>query len=166
MWKRSSKIFYHLLRVPFKLKKGRLWKNDSLRTKSIACILLSPTIIEKVKGSIQNFVPIVCWGPKCDKEVHSMKSKEGPWALTKEDPACEVKKDHGGPNAQKEGKWKKKVKRSGPKLGPQTGPPSSRKWVHWEKAWKSWEGCRQSRRSRETRRQPRRCRERRRWPRR
>ena len=45
---------------------------------------------------------------KCDKEVHSMKSKERPWALTKEGPAREVKKDHEGLKAQKEGKRKGK----------------------------------------------------------
>lgn len=72
----------------------------------------------KGKESIQIFVPIVCWGPKCDKEAHSMKSKEGTWTLTKEGSACEVKKDHGGPKAQKEGKWKKNVKKKeDPNLG-------------------------------------------------
>ena len=33
-----------------------------------------------------------------------MKSKERPWALTTEGPACEVKKDHEGPKAQKKEK--------------------------------------------------------------
>ena len=37
-----------------------------------------------------------------------MKSKERPWALTKEGPIHEVKKDHEGPKSQKEGKRKKK----------------------------------------------------------
>ena len=37
-----------------------------------------------------------------------MKSKERPWALTKEGPACEVKKDREGLKAQKEGKRKEK----------------------------------------------------------
>ena len=54
------------------------------------------------------YFPTPCWGPKCDKEAHSMKSKKGPLALTKECPTCEVKKDHERPKAQKEGKWKKK----------------------------------------------------------
>ena len=36
-----------------------------------------------------------------------MKRKERLWALTKEGPTCEVKKDHEGPKAQKEGKRKK-----------------------------------------------------------
>ena len=42
-----------------------------------------------------------------------MKSKERPWALTKEGPTREVKKDHEGLKAQKEGKKgkKKKVKK-------------------------------------------------------
>ena len=31
-----------------------------------------------------------------------MKSKERPWALTKEGPIHEVKKDHEGPKSQKE----------------------------------------------------------------
>ena len=35
-----------------------------------------------------------------------MKNKERSWALTKEDPILEVKKDHEGPNSQKEGKKK------------------------------------------------------------
>ena len=33
-----------------------------------------------------------------------MNSKERPWALTKEDPIHEVKKDHEGPKFQKEEK--------------------------------------------------------------
>ena len=36
--------------------------------------------------------------------VHSMKSKERPWALIKKDSIHEVKKDHKGPKPQKEGK--------------------------------------------------------------
>ena len=40
-----------------------------------------------------------------------MKSKERPWALAKEGPTREVKKDHKGQNAQKEWKRKKKVKK-------------------------------------------------------
>ena len=40
-----------------------------------------------------------------------MKSKERPLALTKEGPTREVKKDHEGRKAQKEGKRKKKVKK-------------------------------------------------------
>ena len=36
-----------------------------------------------------------------------MKSKERPWALIKEDPIHKVKKDHEGPNSQKEGKRNK-----------------------------------------------------------
>ena len=47
----------------------------------------------------------MCWGPKFHKKGHSMKSKERPWALIK-DPIHEVKKDHEGPNSQKEGKKK------------------------------------------------------------
>ena len=39
-----------------------------------------------------------------------MKSKERPQVLIKESPAREVKKDHEGSKAQKEGKRKKKVK--------------------------------------------------------
>ena len=35
-----------------------------------------------------------------------MKSKKRPWALTKEDPIHEAKKDHEGPKSQKEGKKK------------------------------------------------------------
>lgn len=38
-----------------------------------------------------------------------MKRKEKPWALTKEGPAREAKKNHEDPKAQKEGKGKKKV---------------------------------------------------------
>ena len=38
---------------------------------------------------------------------YSMKSKEKPWALTKEDAIHEVKKDLEGPKSQKEGKKKK-----------------------------------------------------------
>ena len=53
----------------------------------------------------------MCCEPKCNKEAHSTKSKERPWALTKENPAHEVKKDHEGLKAQKEGKWMKKVKK-------------------------------------------------------
>ena len=37
-----------------------------------------------------------------------MKSKERPWALTKEGPNFEVKKDHEGLKAQKEERRKKK----------------------------------------------------------
>lgn len=37
-----------------------------------------------------------------------MKRKEKPWALTKEGPAREAKKNHEDPKAQKEGKGKKK----------------------------------------------------------
>lgn len=40
-----------------------------------------------------------------------MKSKEKLWVLTKEGLTHEVKKDHEGPKAQKEGKIKKKVKK-------------------------------------------------------
>ena len=36
--------------------------------------------------------------------VYSMKSKERPWALTKEGLIHEVKKDHKDPKSQKEGK--------------------------------------------------------------
>ena len=79
-----------------------------------------------------------CWGPKCDKETHSMKSKEWPWDLTKEGPAREVKKEHEGQKVQKEGKRKKKVKgrrrRRGPKLRPWVGSPSSRKRILWGKS--------------------------------
>ena len=39
-----------------------------------------------------------------------MKSKERPWVLIKESLACEVKNDHEGPKAQKEGKRKKNKK--------------------------------------------------------
>ena len=39
--------------------------------------------------------------------AYSMKSKERPWALTKEGPTHEVKKDHEGVRSQKEGKRKK-----------------------------------------------------------
>ena len=47
-----------------------------------------------------------------------MKSKERPRALTKEGPTHEVKKDHGGRKAQKEGKRKKKSKKEkDPDLG-------------------------------------------------
>ena len=46
------------------------------------------------------------WGPKFYKKAHSMKSKERPWALTKEGPIHEVKKDNEGPKSQKEGKRK------------------------------------------------------------
>ena len=53
-----------------------------------------------------------------------MKSKERPWALTKEGPTREVKNDHESPKAQKEGKkiYKKgkKKKRRGPKLRPRS----------------------------------------------
>ena len=51
---------------------------------------------------------------------HSMKSKERPWALTKESPTCEIKKDHEGPKAQKEEKRKKNknVKKKRTKLRP------------------------------------------------
>ena len=45
-----------------------------------------------------------CWGPKFHKKVHFIKSKERPWALTKENPIHEAKKDHEGPKSQKEGK--------------------------------------------------------------
>ena len=49
-----------------------------------------------------------------------MKSKERPWALTKESPTCEIKKDHEGPKAQKEEKRKKNknVKKKRTKLRP------------------------------------------------
>ena len=47
-----------------------------------------------------------------------MKSKERSWALTKEGPTREVKKDHEGQKAQKKGKRKKKVKRKGSRLRP------------------------------------------------
>ena len=49
----------------------------------------------------------LCWGPKFYTIAHSVKSKEKPWALTKEDPIHEVKKNHEGPKSQKEGKRKK-----------------------------------------------------------
>ena len=49
----------------------------------------------------------LCWGPKFYTIANSVKSKEKPWALTKEDPIHEVKKDHEGPKSQKEGKRKK-----------------------------------------------------------
>ena len=51
-----------------------------------------------------------------------MKSKERPWTLTKEGPTHEVKKDHEGPKAQKEGKIKKRRRRRrGPRLRPRMG---------------------------------------------
>ena len=49
-----------------------------------------------------------------------MKNKERPWALTKKGQIHEVKKDHEGPKSQKEGKrkkYKKKIKKKGPRLG-------------------------------------------------
>ena len=58
---------------------------------------------EKQKESKYTFTWL-CWGPKFYMIVHSMKSKERPWALTKKDSIHEVKKDHKGPKPQKEGK--------------------------------------------------------------
>ena len=55
-----------------------------------------------------------------------MKSKERPWALTKEGPTCEVKKDHEGPKVQKR---RKKKKRRGPRLRPRARSPSLRKQI-------------------------------------
>ena len=43
---------------------------------------------------------------KISQENQSMKNKERSWALTKEDPILEVKKDHEGPKSQKEEKRK------------------------------------------------------------
>ena len=38
-----------------------------------------------------------------------MKNKERPWALTKEGPIHEAKKDHEGPKSQEEGKKEKEI---------------------------------------------------------
>ena len=49
-----------------------------------------------------------------------MKNKERSWALTKEDPILEVKKDHEGPKSQKEEKRKEiiiKKKKRGSRSG-------------------------------------------------
>ena len=61
---------------------------------------------EKQKESKYTFTWL-CWEPKFYMIAHSMKSKERPWALAKEGPIHEVKKDHEGPKSQKEGKRKK-----------------------------------------------------------
>ena len=61
---------------------------------------------EKQKESKYTFTWL-CWGTKFYMIAHSMKSKERPWALTKEGPIHEVKTDHEGPKSQKEGKRKK-----------------------------------------------------------
>lgn len=65
------------------------------------------------------------------RKARFMKSKEKLWVLTKEGLTHEVKKDHEGPKAQKEGKIKKKVKKKKkrPRLRPQVGSPTSKKWI-------------------------------------
>lgn len=62
------------------------------------------TLVLRTKVSKNNFFFSLTQGPKCDKEAYSMKSKERPWALEKEGPTREVKKDHVDPKTQKEGK--------------------------------------------------------------
>ena len=71
--------------------------------KTLEVIVYNDSLILKVTRVVAR-----CWGPKCDKKAHSMKSKERPQVLTKKSPVHDVKKDHEGPKAQKEGRWKKK----------------------------------------------------------
>ena len=72
--------------------------------------------------------------------------KEGLRALTKEGSVREVMKDLEGQKAQKEGRWKKEVKRMKTQAWAIDGHPSCRKWVLGEKAWKCKEGYGKGRR--------------------